>query len=79
VTETWHAAWYDALYGDDPSTDNIFGREDLAERRAPLLHAFLGHGGRLADFAAMRDDGQDEDAALRRLMAVIDKALANLP
>jgi hypothetical protein len=43
-------AWYDALYGDDPSTDNIFGREDLAPRHNPALLAFLAQGGRLSDY-----------------------------
>ena len=64
-------SWYDRLYGDDPSTDNIFGREDLVSRRNPLLHVFLAHGGRLSDFIAL----PDEAAARARLMAMIDKAL----
>jgi hypothetical protein len=45
--------WYFARYGDDPSTDNIFGREDLRERRTPLLHHFLRRGGALRDFAQL--------------------------
>ncbi len=43
--------WYAAHYHDDPSTDNIFGREDLRERRTGLLHDFLRRGGALRDFA----------------------------
>ena len=66
--------WYDALYGDDPSTDNIFGREELAERRAPLLQVFLRHGGRLSDYfprqAALREPAQ--------VIAAIDRALASI-
>lgn len=27
--------WYDADYGNDPSTDNIFGEEMRAERATP--------------------------------------------
>lgn len=49
--------WYDALYANDPSTDNTFGREDLARRHnAALLH-HLRQGGRLLDFAASRRPG----------------------
>ena len=51
----WPASnWYDAVYGDDPSTDNVFGRESLAPRRNPLLRAWLAQGGRLSDFARIR-------------------------
>jgi hypothetical protein len=42
--------WHDELYLNDPSTDNIFGREALAPRRNAMLLEFLRHGGRLADF-----------------------------
>ncbi len=75
MSGTWSVTWYDALYGNDPATDNIFGREDLAERRTPLLHAFLASGGRLADFQPV----QDEDAARLRLIAAIDRTLADFP
>jgi len=44
--------WYDALYADDPFTDNIFGREALVPHRNALLHEFLRRGGRLCDFPA---------------------------
>ena len=60
--------WYDALYGDDPSTDNIFGREDLVPRRAPQLLAFLARGGRLSDY-------RPAPASFSPVMAAIDKAL----
>ena len=53
--------WYDRLYGNDPSTDNIFGREDLAARRNPVLLYHLRRGGGLLDFAAFR---RAEHAAL---------------
>jgi hypothetical protein len=43
--------WYDAVYGNDPSTDNIFGREALVPARDPLLHFYLARGGRLSQFA----------------------------
>jgi hypothetical protein len=46
--------WYDAVYGDDPSTDNIFGRETLVQRRSPLLHDYLRRGGRLGDFSRLK-------------------------
>jgi hypothetical protein len=45
--------WYDAVYGNDPSTDNIFGREALVERRSPLLHDYLRRGGRLSNFSRL--------------------------
>ena len=41
--------WYDADYGNDPSTDNIFGEEMRAERAHPALLEFLRRGGRLGD------------------------------
>lgn len=44
--------WYDAIYANDPSTDNIFGREALGYRRDALLHEYLRLGGRLGDFHA---------------------------
>jgi hypothetical protein len=59
--------WYDAVYGNDPSTDNIFGREALAPRREPLLHAYLSRGGRLGDFARHK--------AQTRQTAILDRAL----
>jgi hypothetical protein len=43
--------WYDLVYGNDPSTDNIFGREALVPARDPLLHLYLAEGGRLSQFA----------------------------
>jgi hypothetical protein len=61
-------SWYDAAYGDDPSTDNVFGREDRAERRNPLLHTFLQHGGRISDFTPRRRDPV-------ALMALLDRIL----
>ena len=46
--------WYDARYGNDPCTDNVFGREDLmALRNAALLH-HLRRGGGILDFAHAR-------------------------
>ena len=45
--------WYDAVYGNDPSTDNVFGREALTPRSTPLLHEFLARGGRLSAFAVL--------------------------
>ncbi len=48
--------WYDAVYGDDPSTDNIFGREALIPHSTPLLHEFLARGGRLSAFAGLVAD-----------------------
>jgi hypothetical protein len=42
--------WYDRIYANDPSTDNIFGREALVPRRDPLLHDYLRRGGRLSQF-----------------------------
>jgi hypothetical protein len=42
--------WHDEIYLNDPSMDNVFGREALAPRRAPLLLEFLRRGGCLADF-----------------------------
>jgi hypothetical protein len=53
--------WYDAAYGDDPSTDNSFGREDLAPRRNPLLREFLRRGGSLAAFARLEAEGRARD------------------
>ena len=48
--------WYDAVYGNDPSTDNVFGREALTPRSTPLLHEFLARGGRLSAFAVLVAD-----------------------
>ena len=59
--------WYDAVYGDDPSTDNIFGREALIPRSTPLLHEFLTRGGRLSAFAVLVADPNLEKAAQRPL------------
>ena len=42
--------WYDTVYGNDPSTDNVFCEEMLGERRHPALLEFLRLGGRLRDF-----------------------------
>ena len=67
----WHREWYDRLYGDDPSTDNIFGREDLCERRNALLQAYLRQGGRLSDFVLLKAEHQAR-AAMDR---AIDRAL----
>ena len=64
--------WYDAVYGNDPSTDNVFGEEMLAERRHPLLLEFLRLGGRLRDFPPR----QPETEARARLTAMLDRALA---
>ena len=49
--------WYDAVYGDDPSTENIFGREALVPRHASLLHDSLRRGGRLSQFARHAEAG----------------------
>ena len=46
--------WYDTLYGNDPSTDNIFGREDLAPRQGTALLHHLRQGGAILDFARAR-------------------------
>jgi hypothetical protein len=64
--------WYDSAYGNDPSTDNIFGEEMRAPRRHPALLEFLRRGGRLGDFARR----QPEDQARARLTAMLDQALA---
>lgn len=64
--------WYDAVYGNDPSTDNIFGREALVPRRTPLLHAYLGRGGRLSDFARHRAEARLD----ANLAAIPDRALS---
>lgn len=48
--------WYVGVYGNDPSTDNVFGREALVPRSTPLLHAFLARGGRLGAFAVLAAD-----------------------
>jgi hypothetical protein len=64
--------WYAAVYGNDPSTDNVFGEEVLAERRHPLLLEFLRLGGRLRDFTPR----QPETEARARLTAMLDRALA---
>ena len=61
-------SWYDAAYGDDPSTDNIFGREDRVERRDAGLHAFLKSGGRITDY---RQTNRDPAA----LKALLDRVL----
>lgn len=60
--------WYDAFYGNDPSTDNIFGREALVPPRTALLQACLARGGRLADFARPRPQ--------TRLDAILQRALS---
>jgi hypothetical protein len=52
--------WYDALYANDPSTDNIFGREALAPRRNALLHEYLRLGGRLSAYARESVCNQDD-------------------
>ena len=57
-------SWYDAAYGNDPSTDNIFGREDRVERRNAELHAFLKTGGRITDYRPHTRD----PAALKTLL-----------
>jgi hypothetical protein len=61
-------SWYDAAYGDDPSTDNIFGREDRVERRDAALHAFLKSGGRIGDFRASNRDPAALTALLDRIL-----------
>lgn len=61
--------WYDALYCNDPSTDNVFGREDLAARRNTALLVHLRQGGGLAEFTRR---GHDESP---QLMARLDRAL----
>jgi hypothetical protein len=69
--------WYDAAYGDDPSTDNIFGREDRVERRDAALHAFLKSGSRLSDYVPLRGRGDyhphNRDPAA--LTALLDRIL----
>jgi hypothetical protein len=55
-------AWYDAVYGNDPSTDNVFGREALIPRRDPLLQEFLRLGGRLGAFPAKVAHRNHDDA-----------------
>lgn len=66
--------WYDAAYGDDPSTDNVFGREDLAERRNPLLQDYLRRGGALSAFGHL----EAERLARERLAGTLDR-LINAP
>ena len=63
--------WYDAAYGDDPSTDNPLGREELAARRNILLQEFLRRGGALSDFARLDAERQSRD----RLAAAMNRAL----
>ena len=62
---------YHGVYGDDPSTDNPFGREELADRRSILLQEFLRRGGALSDFARVNGERQ----ARIRLTKVLDRAL----
>ena len=66
--------WYQRLYADDPSTDNIFGREDLAERRHPAPHAALSRGARLGDCVPPADP-----AKAARLLALMDRLIAGMP
>jgi hypothetical protein len=63
--------WYDGVYENDPSTDNPFGREELAGRRNTLLQEFLRRGGALSDFARLNGERQ----ARIRLTEVLDRAL----
>ncbi len=65
--------WYDRLYADDPSTDNVFGREDLTCRPVPTLQAFLAASGRLEDHVPRPDP-----AAPARLAALMDRLIAPL-
>jgi len=51
--------WYDAHYQGDPDVGNVFGRENLRQRRNPLLRAYLANGGRLTEF--MLRQAQHED------------------
>jgi hypothetical protein len=64
--------WYDAVYGNDPSTDNIFGEEMRAERRHPALLEFLRRGGHLGDFTPR----PPQTEARAQLTAMLDRALA---
>jgi hypothetical protein len=66
--------WYDAVYGDDPSTDNIFGREALGERRNPLLHACLARGGRLSEFSRRKAEAGLGAALDRAIMPALAQA-----
>jgi hypothetical protein len=68
AADGWYGGWYDAEYGDDPSTDNVFGREDRLPRRDAALHAFLAAGGRLSERPRMRDASA--------LIALLDQVLA---
>jgi hypothetical protein len=63
--------WYDAVYGDDLSTDNPFGREELADRRNTLLQEFLRRGGALSNFARVNAERQ----ARIELTEILDRAL----
>lgn len=60
--------WYNDRYLNDPATDNVFGLEELAERRNPELLAHLRAGGQLSEFAR----------AQQRQPSNIDKALEPL-
>lgn len=66
-------SWYDAVYGDDPSTDNIFGREALVPRSTPLLHEYLRRGGRLSQFARQAEAGNPGYSAVKAFYATMDK------
>jgi hypothetical protein len=66
--------WYDGLYLNDPSTDNIFGAEILGERRRPALLHVLRRGGRPGDCAGLVADRK----ARQDLIAMLDRVI-NLP